>query len=98
MLKNNAEKIHHTASKYKIGKIHREKFKMAKRVFEKEITERDIKILEGLAQGMNDREIAEVIGFSYQTVNASFTKIMLKLGAVNKYNALYLAVKRKLIK
>jgi DNA-binding NarL/FixJ family response regulator len=71
---------------------------MAKRVFEKEITERDIKILQGLAEGKDDKEIAEVIGFSHQTVNAAFPKIMFKLGAVNRYNALYIALKRKLIK
>ena len=67
-------------------------------VFEKEITERDIKILQGLAEGKDDKEIAEVIGFSHQTVNAAFPKIMFKLGAVNRYNALYIALKRKLIK
>ena len=71
---------------------------MAKRVFENELTERDIKILQGLAEGKDDKEIAQAIGFSHQTVNAAFPKIMLKLGAVNRYNALYLAQKRKLIK
>ena len=71
---------------------------MANRGIKNELTERDLKILECLAQGLDDKETAEIIGFSYQTVNAAFPKIMLKLGAVNRYNALYLATKRKLIK
>lgn len=71
---------------------------MAIRGIKNNITERDKLILQGLAEGKDDREIAEDIGFSYQTVNAAFPKIMLKLGAINRYNALYLAFKRKLIK
>ena len=71
---------------------------MAKIGIKSELTERDIKILQGLAEGKDDKEIAEIIGFSYQTVNAAFPKIMLKLGASNRYNAVYLATKRKLIK
>ena len=71
---------------------------MAYRGIKNEITKRDIKILKGLAEGKNDAEIAEQIGFSYATVNASFTKILLKLGAVNRYNALYLAMQQNLIK
>lgn len=71
---------------------------MANRGINTELTERDIKILQGLAEGKDDKEIAASIGFSHQTVNAAFPKIMLKLGAVNRYNALYLAVKKKLVK
>ena len=70
---------------------------MAYRGIKKEITKRDIKMLKGLAEGKNDAEIAKLIGYSYATVNASFTKILLKLGAVNRYNALYLALKQNLI-
>lgn len=71
---------------------------MAYREFQNDLTERDIQILQGLADGKTDVEIAEDIGFSSGTVNAAFPKIMLKLGAINRYNALYLATKRKLIK
>ena len=71
---------------------------MTNRGIKTELTERDKLILQGIAEGKDDKEIAELIGFSYQTVNAALPKIMLKLGAVNRYNALYLALKRKLIK
>lgn len=71
---------------------------MANRGIKKELTEREIIMLKGLAEGMNDNEIAEIIGFSSATVNAAFPKIQLKLGATNRYNALYLAMQRKLIK
>lgn len=71
---------------------------MAKNRAKFELTERDVKMLKGLAEGKADKEIAEGIGYSVQTVYAAFPKIMLKLGAVNRYNALYLAVKRNLIK
>lgn len=63
-----------------------------------ELTERDKQILKGIAEGLNDKEIAERIGYSYQTVNAALPMIMLKLGAVNRYNALYLALKKEMIK
>lgn len=71
---------------------------MANRGIKTELTEREIIMLKGLAEGKNDIEIADDIGFSSATVNAAFPKIMLKLGAINRYNALYLALKRKLIK
>ena len=70
---------------------------MANRGIKTELTEREIIMLKGLAEGKNDIEIAEDIGFSSATVNAAFPKIMLKLGSFNRYNALYLALKRKLI-
>ena len=71
---------------------------MEKRGIKTEITKRDLKILKGLAEGKSDLQIAEDIGFSPATVNAAFPKIMLKLGAINRYNALYLAMQKNLIK
>lgn len=71
---------------------------MANRGINKELTERDKQMLLYLADGMNDKEIAEVLELSYATVNQAFPRILLKLGAQNRYNALYLALKRKLIK
>lgn len=71
---------------------------MAKRGVDTELTERDIIIIQGLADGKNDNEIAQDLNLSLSTVNAAFPKIMIKLGAKNRYNALYLAVKRNIIK
>ena len=71
---------------------------MANRGIITELTEREILMLKGLAEGKNDNEIADDIGYSSATVNAAFPKIQLKLGAVNRYNALYLALKQGLIK
>ena len=71
---------------------------MANRGINKELTERDIKLLQSLAEGKSDKEIAGELELSLQTINLSFPKIQLKLGAVNRYNALYLALKKRIIK
>ena len=70
---------------------------MAKRIFKTEITDRDLEILTLLSRGIDTESIAEDIGVSRATVDITIPKIMLKLGARTRCNAVYLAYKKGLI-
>lgn len=62
------------------------------------LTERRVQILELLAQGKSQREIAGCLQISCSAVNKAITILMARLGAVNTANAVYLATKRQIIR
>ncbi len=61
------------------------------------LTEREITILELLTQGLDNKEIAEIIHISRHTVKAHMSAIIKKLDAKNRTNAVYIAAIKHLI-
>lgn len=62
-----------------------------------QLTEREIVTLSYLADGYENREIAETIFVSTHTVKAHVSSILKKLKARNRTHAVYIALKRGLI-
>ncbi len=62
-----------------------------------QLTEREILTLSYLADGYENREIAETIFVSTHTVKAHVSSILKKLKARNRTHAVYIALKRGLI-
>ena len=60
-------------------------------------SEREIEILEYVALGLTNTQIAKKINVSSHTVKAYIASIIRKLNAINRTHATYLAVKNKLI-
>lgn len=61
------------------------------------LTQREIEVLELLAEGLPNRAIAECLGISDQTVKFHVASISGKLGAANRTDAVRRAVRRGLI-
>ena len=61
------------------------------------LTARELDVLELVAQGLPNKAIAERLGISDQTVKFHVASITGKLGAVNRTDAVRLAVRRGLI-
>src|SRR4029450_8478367 len=66
-------------------------------VFEEALTHRELEVLELLAEGLANKGIAERLGISDQTVKFHVASLYGKLGAVNRTDAVRLAVRRGLI-
>ena len=62
-----------------------------------QLTEREIVTLSYLAEGYENREIAETIFVSTHTVKAHVSSILKKLKARNRTHAVYIALKRSII-
>ena len=62
-----------------------------------QLTEREIVTLSYLAEGYENREIAETIFVSTHTVKAHVSSILKKLKARNRTHAVYIALKRGII-
>jgi ATP/maltotriose-dependent transcriptional regulator MalT len=61
------------------------------------LTSREVQVLELLAEGLSNKNIAERLGISDQTVKFHVASISGKLGAVNRTDAVRRAVRRGLI-
>ncbi|MEZ4639490.1 MAG: response regulator transcription factor [Caldilineaceae bacterium] len=61
------------------------------------LTERETHVLEGLVKGMSNRQIADHLHVSPNTVRAHVTAIMTKLGVANRTQAALYAVENKLL-
>jgi DNA-binding NarL/FixJ family response regulator len=59
-----------------------------------ELTEREERVLQLLAQGMSNREIADALFISDRTVQAHLTRIFAKLGVSSRLEAVLTAVRR----
>ena len=62
------------------------------------LTVREMFIIGLAADGYSNKEIAKVLGITYQTVSNNFSKLTQKLGAKNDRHALMLAIQTGLIK
>ena len=65
--------------------------------FVEPLTDREIQVLELLAEGLANKAIAERLGISDQTVKFHVASISGKLGATNRTDAVRRAVRRGLI-
>ncbi len=61
------------------------------------LTEREITILKLITQGYDNLEISKTIFISIHTVKAHISKIIKKLNAKNRTNAVYIAIKNNLL-
>jgi len=61
------------------------------------LSEQEINILELAAKGMENLEIAKILYISHHTVKAHLTSAFRKLGASNRTEAVYNAVKNNFI-
>ena len=66
-------------------------------VFEEALTQREIEVLELLAEGLPNKAIADRLGISDQTVKFHVASIMGKLGASNRVETVRRAVRRGLL-
>jgi DNA-binding NarL/FixJ family response regulator len=69
----------------------------ADRVFEEALTQRELQVLELLAEGLPNKGIAERLAISDQTVKFHIASIMGKLGASNRVETVRRAVSRGLL-
>ena len=60
-------------------------------------TRRELQILELLAQGKSNKQIAAELGIGEQTVKNQFYRVFLKLGVTNRTQAAVKAIKERLI-
>ena len=61
------------------------------------LTEREIDVLQHVAGGNRNREIAELLSISEETVKVHVKHIMEKLGATDRTSAVAIAVRRGII-
>jgi DNA-binding NarL/FixJ family response regulator len=71
--------------------------KLAEFVPRADLTARELEVLRHVAAGLGNKEIAEVIGRSHETVKAHLERIFQKLGARDRAHAVTIAVQRGFI-
>ena len=62
------------------------------------LTDRQREILTSLAQGLSSEDISKKLGISADTVNQHINTIRAKLGAVNRTEAVTIAIRKQLLK
>ncbi len=62
-----------------------------------QLTRREKEILQGLAEGLNDRQIAERLHISFETERSHMTNILVKLGADSRLQALVFAARSGIV-
>lgn len=72
--------------------------KLAGRVGAPELTERELSVLECVAAGQANKEIADKLGISEGTVKSHVNSIMQKLGSLSRTSAAIVALKKGLIR
>ena len=72
--------------------------RLAERAQRPRVTPREVEILELVSQGLRDKEIAEAIGISENTVYVHMKNILAKLGARDRTAAVRAAVHRGIIR
>jgi DNA-binding NarL/FixJ family response regulator len=66
-------------------------------IYHEALTAREIDVLEGLAEGLSNRAIAERLHISDQTVKFHVASVMAKLGAANRTDAVRRAVREGIV-
>lgn len=61
------------------------------------ITARESEVLEWVARGKSAREIGEILKITKRTVDAHVQSAIRKIGAVNRVNAIAIAIRDRLI-
>jgi DNA-binding NarL/FixJ family response regulator len=70
---------------------------LAEHIADERLTEREIGVLQHVAGGNRNREIAELLSISEETVKVHVKHIMEKLGATDRTSAVAIAVRRGII-
>ena len=68
------------------------------RIAVQQLTPREKEILRALAEGLNDREIAEQLHISFETERSHMTNVLAKLGADSRLQALVFAARSGIVK
>ena len=72
--------------------------KLAGRIGAPQLTERELSVLQCVAAGQANKEIAASLGITEGTVKSHVNNIMQKLGALSRTDAAIVALKKGLIK
>jgi len=72
--------------------------RLAERPIGRDLTEREIQVLEGIASGLSNREIGEDLGITEATVKSHVNGILAKLEAKDRTEAAMIALKRGLVR
>ena len=71
---------------------------LAERVHQSELTSREIEVVERIARGMSNKQIAADLGIGEATVKTHVNNIMGKLGATDRTHAVTVALRRGFIR
>ncbi len=63
----------------------------------KNLTEREIEVLEYVVQGKTNKEIAQILMVTYHTIKAHVASIIRKIGVKNRLEAALVAVSKGLV-
>lgn len=72
--------------------------RLAERPIGRDLTEREIQVLEGIASGLSNREIGEDLGIAEATVKSHVNGILAKLEAKDRTEAAMIALKRGVVR
>jgi DNA-binding NarL/FixJ family response regulator len=72
--------------------------RLADRLRQTALTDRELKVLEAIAKGMSNKEIGSAFGITESTVKAHITNILGKLHAADRTQAVTTAIKRGIIR
>ncbi len=70
---------------------------LAKRVFFEELSEREVQVLERIAEGLSNKEVAVALGISAGTVKVHVAHILTKLRAADRTQAVSIAINRGIV-
>ncbi|WP_367344729.1 response regulator [Stenotrophomonas bentonitica] len=71
---------------------------IAQHLGEESLTSRELSILSALAQGWENKRIANTLGISAETVKSHLARIFEKIGARNRTEAIHIALRRGLVR
>ncbi len=71
---------------------------IAQHLGEEALTARELSILSALAQGWENKRIANTLGISAETVKSHVARIFEKIGARNRTEAIHIALRRGLVR
>ncbi|WP_102944288.1 response regulator transcription factor [Stenotrophomonas sp. VV52] len=71
---------------------------IAQHLGEEALTARELSILSALAQGWENKRIANTLGISAETVKSHLARIFEKIGARNRTEAIHIALRRGLVR
>jgi len=72
--------------------------RLAERPMGRDLTEREIQVLEGIASGLSNKEIGDDLGIAEATVKSHVNSLLAKLEAKDRTDAAMIALKRGLIR
>lgn len=71
--------------------------RLAERVFNQELTAREIEVLKLIVKGQSNKEIAASLSITEQTVKGHVSNILSKLGVADRTSAVTLAIQRGIV-